>query len=362
MMGTVARLGRLWRTVRLLKPSQVIGRLRFRLQRPRPDLRPAPPQRGAVGPWVKPAAREPSLLGPTQLRFLGEAGDLDQMGWDDPAVALLWRYNLHYFDDLNASASDSRRTWQRTLLQRWLHENLPAHGTAWAPYPVSLRLVNWFKWLLGGEAPDAAWLDSLAVQSRWLTRRLEWHLLGNHLFVNAKALVFAGLYFDGAEADSWLAAGLAILRRELPEQILPDGGQFERSPMYHALALEDVLDLLNVITALAPAASPALALVPDLRQRGSAMLHWLRCLRHPDGALARFNDTAEGIAPPTDDLERYAAELGVAASKAPGDGLLPLQPSGYVRAKRGAALAFIDVAPIGPRLPARPRPCRHLEL
>jgi uncharacterized heparinase superfamily protein len=118
--------------------------------------------------------------------------------------------------------------------------------------------------------------------------------------------------------------------------------------MYHALALEDVLDLLNVIIALAPATSPALALVPDLRQCSSAMLHWLRCLRHPDGALARFNDTAEGIAPPTDDLERYAAALDVVACDAPGEGLLSLQPSGYVRIKRGAALAFIDVAPIGP--------------
>ena len=82
-----------------------------------------------------------------------------------------------------------------------------------------------------------------------LKEKIEWHLLGNHLFVNAKALIFAGCFFEGNEADNWLEAGAEILLAELPEQILPDGGQFELSPMYHALALEDVLDLLNILRA-----------------------------------------------------------------------------------------------------------------
>ena len=348
LMKTTARIGRLWRTVRWLKAGQVFGRLRFRLQRPRPDLGPAPPQSPVAGAWVTPPAREQCLVGATRMRFLAEEHDLAEVGWDDSDVALLWRYNQHYFDDLNATGSGSRRDWQRALMQRWLDDNPPGQGTAWASYPVSLRIVNWVKWSLGGEPLTQAWQHSLAVQARWLTARLEWHLLGNHLFANAKALVFAGLFFDGAEAEGWLATGLAILRRELPEQVLADGGQFERTPMYHALALEDLLDLLNVITACAPATSPAQALVPELRTRSSAMLHWLRCLRHPGGALARFNDTAEGIAPATDDLERYAAAWGIAAAAAPTSGTLHLQPSGYVRIARGAAVALLDLALIGP--------------
>ena len=84
------------------------------------------------------------------------------------------------------------------------------------------------------------------MQVRFLRKRLEIHLLGNHLFANAKALVFAGLYFTGNEADEWLGKGLAILEREVPEQVLRDGGHFERSPMHHGIILEDLLDLLNV--------------------------------------------------------------------------------------------------------------------
>ena len=347
-MNAWGRLGRLWRTVRHLKPIQIVGRAHFLWHRPRVDLRPAPPLRAAAGVWVLPAAREPSLVGPLRLRFLSVEQSLDDCGWDRPEVERLWRYNLHYFDDLNAQGALQRHSWQHDLLRRWLAQNPPALGTGWEPYPVSLRSVNWIKWFLAGNPPDAEWLHSLAVQVRWLRRRLEWHLLGNHLFVNAKALVYAGLYLDGDDAREWLRCGLRILERELPEQILADGGHFERSTMYHALALEDLLDLLNLIAARADANSPAQRLVPDLRQRAAAMLHWLRCMSHPDGTLGLFNDTAQGIAPDNAELEAFAARLGVTAAPAPADGITDLSASGYVRAARGAAVALLDLAAIGP--------------
>lgn len=347
-MNALGRLGRLWRTVRHLKPIQVIGRAHFLWHRPRVDLRPAPPLRAAVGPWVLPAAREQSLLGPLRLRYLSVERSLDDCGWDRPDVERLWRYNLHYFDDLNAQGAQQRRAWQRDLLCLWMEQNPAPQGTGWEPYPVSLRTVNWIKWFLAGNPPEADWLHSLAVQVRWLRRRLEWHLLGNHLFVNAKALVYAGLYFDGEEAREWLGCGLRILERELPVQILADGGHFERSTMYHALALEDLLDLLNLITARGDAGSSTQHLVPTLRKRAAAMLHWLRCMSHPDGSLGMFNDTAQGIAPDNVELEAFAALMAITATSVPAEGIIDLVASGYVRAARGAAVALLDLAPIGP--------------
>ena len=127
--------------------------------------------------------------------------------------------------------------------------------------------------------------------------------------------MLAGLYFDGAEALAWLARGLAILERELPEQILVDGGQFERSPMYHALALEDLLDLINLVNAAAPPASPAGLALAGFRTHSPAMLHWLRCMTHPGGGLTNFNDNAQGIAPPNTEIERLAAALGIEAGE-----------------------------------------------
>ncbi len=373
-MNPLDRAARLWRTVRWLRREQVLGRARLLLRRQlnfaRADLRPAPPLRApahsvsasASQAWLRPPPREASLVDPTRFRLLAVEHDLPDIGWDDPALPLLWRYHQHYFDDLNAAGADARRDWHRALLEHWLAANPPAAGTGWAPYPTSLRIVNWIKWFMAGQSSPSHWLDSLAAQARWLAAHIEWHLLGNHLFVNAKALVFAGLFFDGPEADGWWRQGLAILERELPEQILPDGGQFERSPVYHLLALEDMLDLLNLLrvhssgpsrAALAvstpgvPVAAVA-ALAERLQGLAGPMLQWLRHLRHPGGALVRFNDGAEGVAPPVQEIERYAAALGITAGSPPGPGVVHLQPSGYVRAERGGAVVFIDLAPIGP--------------
>lgn len=347
--GVLDRAGRLWRTVRWLRREQWLGRARQYLPRKGPNLSPGPALRAAAGPWVPPPARARSLCGPQRWLLLGEEHDLADVGWDDPALPLLWRYNQHYFDDLNAQDAVSRLHWHRALVARWCAECPPGRGTAWAPYPTSLRIVNWLKWHLGGECLDQKALHSLAVQARWLEQRLEWHLLGNHLFVNAKALVFAGLVFDGSEARRWLAKGAAVLARELPEQFLSDGAQFERAPMYHALALEDLLDLLNLLAARAPQVEGQLQVLrDDLAQRASAALVWLRQMRHPDGTLGRFNDTAEGIAPATDDIETYAAALGVDAARSAAEGLAWLKASGYVRAASGPAVALLDLAPVGP--------------
>ena len=345
-MGSFAQAFRLWHTVRHLKTAQLVGRVRHRLSHPKPDHRPAPASRARDGNWVEVAHRRVSMLGPARFRFLNEERDLDAHGWDDPALAKLWRYNLHYFDDLTAVDARARAAWHRALVERWIAENPAAHGSGWEPYPTSLRIVNWIKWIGAGHAPSKEMVASLAVQARWLAGRLEWHLLGNHLFVNAKALVFAGLYFEGAEADAWRETGLRILRAEIPEQILADGGQFERSPMYHALAVEDMLDLVNVMRTF-----PGVVAKADQRlveERIAPMRRFLAAMCHPDGEVSFFNDSAIGIAPTTAELDGYAARLAFPSCVPTAEGVTHFPESGYIRVERGRMVAILDVAPIGP--------------
>lgn len=341
--------GRFWQTLRHLRLVQFYGRVWFRLWRPKPDLRPAPPRTSQCGPWQALARRLPSLTGPRSWVFLNEAGHLDELGWDGPQREKLWRYNQHYFDDLNAKDSKVRLAWHTALVDNWIAHNPPGQGGGWEPYPLSLRVVNWIKWALGGTTllPEAQ--QSLVVQVRWLTSRLENHLLGNHLLANAKALVMAGLFFEGPEADAWLALGLRILAREVPEQLLPDGGHFERSTMYHALVLEDLLDLVNATQCFASRLSPAQRQqVADWPQRAHNMHTWLQTMCHPDGEISLFNDAAFDIAPSVTELNAYTCRvLDGVANPAPSP-LVHLKESGYVRLAHGSAVALLDVAPIGP--------------
>ena len=363
---------RYWHTLRHLKPVQFYGRLWFRLYRPRANATAlAPPMRLARGNWQPTAARATSMFGPWQFRFLNIEHSLPaQGGWNDTKLDKLWLYNLHYFDDLTARDADQRSAWHQALLQRWVLENPPASGNGWEPYPTSLRIVNWAKWLMLGNSVPPEMLQSLAIQARWLSKRLEWHLLGNHLFSNAKALVFVGLFFESDEADAWLAKGLKIIQRELPEQVLADGGHFERSTMYHAIFLEDVLDLVNAAQRW-PGSIPD-AQVAIWRETAGRMLGWLVGMTHPDGEISLFNDAAFGIATNLVELRSYAMRLGVTPVIADSirnpvhptawmpdqvrhdsaylmvPRLVHFKESGYVRLEQDNAIALLDVAPIGP--------------
>jgi uncharacterized heparinase superfamily protein len=290
------------------------------------------------------------MSGPRSWVLLNEAGHLDEVGWSGLQREKLWRYNQHYFDDLNAQDAADRISWHEALLCDWVAQNLPGQGDGWEPYPLSLRVVNWVKWALGGVALPPTAKQSLAVQVRWLTGRLENHLLGNHLFSNAKALVMAGLFFNGPEADAWLDQGLRILAHEVPEPLLPDGGHFERSTMYHALALEDMLDLVNATQCFANRLSAKQQRqVDDWPELACKMYVWLLAMCHPDGEFSLFNDAAFDIAPSVAELDSYVRRLFVdEATQGPSPSLVLLKESGYVRLAHGLAVAILDVAPVGP--------------
>ena len=348
-MGWWNEAGRYWHTLRHLRPVQLYGRVWFHLWRPKPDLRPAPLLAKRSGPWHLPARRLPSMPSPRGWVLLNEPGQLDELGWDGPQRQKLWRYNQHYFDDLNALGAAARLMWHSALVNDWVTHNPPGQGNGWEPYPLSLRVVNWVKWTLNGAAMSAAAHQSLAVQVRWLTGRLENHLLGNHLFANAKALVMAGLYFEGPEADTWLALGLRILASEVPEQVLPDGGHFERSTMYHALALEDMLDLVNACQCFANRLSPAQQLqVAEWPLLASTLQAWLLTMCHPDGEIGLFNDAAFDIAPSVAELVGYTKRVLGSEVTWIAQPLVYLKDSGYLRLAHGTALALLDVAPVGP--------------
>lgn len=278
--------------------------------------------------------------------FLNNSGALTD--WNDLNRSKLWLYNLHYFDDLNSNDASMRANQHKDLIQKWIEDNPPVFGNGWEPYPISLRIVNWIKFFLGHGHVEQFHLSSLSIQSKVLMQTLETHLLGNHLFANAKALVFAGLFFRGEEADTWLAKGLKILQTEIPEQILGDGGHFELSVMYHATITADMLDLLSIIEVFNDDRCDALqACVKEYLPK---MLSWLEVMSHPDGDCSFFNDTAIGIAPFVAQLLSTAKVFGIqsAIHSSNSETFNYLTSSGYFRLNLQDAVVLGDVGRIGP--------------
>lgn len=286
----------------------------------------------------------------SEFRFLNESRsfDLNRMDWAATGMSRLWRYNLQYFDYLHDQGRSNESLAK--LISSWIEHHPPGSRDAWEPYTVSLRVVNWIKFFLRpefhGEVPEP-WLKSLYQQVCWLENNIEYHILANHYLKNGKALFFAGVFFDGERADRWLALGLKILREEAQEQILADGGHYERSPMYHAIVVEDYLDVLNLIQS---GDNRVAAEAVEFKTRVVAALDFLRDIRMPDGEIPLFNDAAFGIAPSPERLFDYASQvIGYAPSPfAAGLSVCSKEASGYYVVRDGGDMLVADCGPIGP--------------
>src|SRR6185503_6425952 len=55
-----------------------------------------------------------------------------------------------------------------------------------------------------------------------------------------------------------------------------------------------------------------------------------------------------GVAPPLEELLRYARRLEIDVPESALDGMTTLSPSGYVRVAKSRAIAWLDVGPLGP--------------
>ena len=270
----VSKLGLIFRTTIHLKPIQLWFQVWRRIQK-------------KFDPHPKCGANELP-----EFTFLNTTAK--PKGWNDESLELLWRYNLHYFDYIHSTCSTCS-TWLN-FIEKWIVDNPRGSFPGWDPYPTSLRIVNWVKWLNRSRVERVDRVEgSLREQADWLMKHLEYHLLANHLLANAKALVFAGKFFDRKD---WYGKGMAIYRKQLPEQTCSDGVNFERSPMYHALIFEDMLDLAEYTSE------------PLFKEYAARMADGMRLLTGPDGKIAKFNDSTEGIAKaPKELLARFESQV-----------------------------------------------------
>ena len=249
------------------------------------------------------------------FRFLNTEIRFDsQIDWQTSQASKLWRYNLHYFDyarDLGlfylSTGCDAwieceayrNQAYEKfkSLTQDWIERNKIGQSEGWEAYPTSLRMVNWIfafhifaKEIESDPEFHEQLLRSLFKHALFLERNLEYHICGNHLVKNGKALAFAGLFFKGREADRWYKKGTSLLWNELQEQILADGGHFERSPMYHLIVLQDYLEIYLLLR-------DNNRDVPSyVEDKIKSMLDFLVKILQPDGNIPLLNDSAFGIA------------------------------------------------------------------
>ncbi len=347
--------------LRHIPPRQIARRLELTLRR---RLAPRLASRLAHEPVPALAPRLPQpIFAPRMLleredggwRFWQPWGSMElplQIDWQLPGSdpeTVSWRINLHFMEFLEAVDDEAFVA----IVSDWIERNpLDAPNAwrcAWWSYNLAIRVVVWMQQIAARRQrlPDAfvaAAVASLAQQLRFLERHLETDLRGNHLMRDLKALLWAGSFFAGPEAERWRRTGEALLASELAWQVLDDGCHYERSPSYHCQVLGDLLEIASLRHAGLCLAAPLEAkLLAALDRMAAAALH----LTHPDGGVALFNDGGLGMAYKTAELLEAHTRAGRPAP-AVGDGAFALPAGGFYGLHAAGEQLIVDCGPIGP--------------
>ncbi len=306
---------------------------RQKLSNLKPVRVPESPSRAFRDLWPGDAAR-----GQTVLR-----GDLEHAGATRPIPegatgygpsngTPAWRAALHGFGwlrDLRALGTDAARMKARDIAADWLAKGA-TDPVADAPEVAGARLSAWLgHWdFVAATAEDAlrkAMMARLANDARALVVALPSDARHRGALVALKGALAAAV---ALEEEAWITRCTRFLPAEIDRQILPDGSHVERSPAALLLALQDLIEIRNLLHGAGLESPPALAGALDRAAPA------LRLFRHGDGGLASFNGTREE-APSLLDLVLTQAQ---ARGRAP----LILPDGGFQRLQAGRTLVIAD--------------------
>lgn len=239
-----------------------------------------------------------------------------EINWKEKSMSQLWMYNLHYFDyikDLSvyAKRSNDKLLYNsiKSIILSWREQNnVIGIGDGWHPYTVSLRLCNFVycytvleEMLNKDEEFRDILYNLIFVHMNFLKNNLEHDVRGNHLFENIRALLTSSLFFYYRSfGQELLFKAEKLMKEELNEQILEDGGHFERTPMYHNIVLKGLMDLAYLYRC-----SPQNKEPEFIQEKIKKMYGFMISTIHPDNEIALFNDSVFDNAHSPDYIVEY---------------------------------------------------------
>ena len=258
----------------------------------------------------------------------------EEIDWNYSDNGKLWTYNLNYFDFLNQT--NITKEEGVSLIQKYIEKDSVLKDGK-EPYPISLRVINWVKFLSNYQYKKSKIDGVLFHHCQILLYNLEYHLLANHLLENAFSLLFGAYYFQD---DHIYAKSKKLLLQQLDEQVLKDGAHYELSPMYHQILFHRLLDCIQLIRLNGEWKHDEL--LSFLENKASSMRSWLEEVTYQNGDIPLVGDAAFGISTTSAELLSFADNLSIKSSQ------LTLSDSGYRKIVKDDFELFLDVGNIQP--------------
>lgn len=249
-----------------------------------------------------------------------------------------WSLSHEWLRDLRALGSEIARRKAVSLIHEWIEDQQNWDEESWAPEILGARLAHWLSFFdFYGSSASSEFkhlqMVSMVRQLRHLIHTAPANLTGTQGLNVVKGLVFGGLgLLDGEKA---LGLAFVLLKRQLAEEILPDGGLVSRSPLRHAEILRLLIDIRAALR------QGQMEIPHELTLAITRMIPVLKFFRHGDGGLGVFHGGGEG--------EPLMLDAILTLSEARGRLLKRLPQTGYERITAGRSLLMMDVAGPPPR-------------
>lgn len=225
-----------------------------------------------------------------------------KIDWNYNEFGLYWPLALNGFDFLHQPSFD-KETGLRLMCD--YVEQYKNIRVGYRSYCISLRNLFWIRFIvkhnIHNEKIDAFLYDNYKI----LLKNLEYNFLGNHLLENAFSLLIGAYYFRN---KTFYHKAYKLLKTQLKEQILDDGGHFELSPVYHQTMLYRLLDCINIVSNNKWIEDD---LLEFMNKKATDMLSWLKNITFPSETVPFFNDTFPNSSPSSAELFLYAERLDI---------------------------------------------------
>lgn len=334
-----------YHTVIHLKPRQVYFQIKSRLFKKTlrinyslsAELKPLPPITHFVDRWT---GGEFDCESQT-FEFLEKTISYpEKINWQEQQFGGLWLDHLHYFRYLDKSNSENIALHYE-IIKDWKENCKESSKAFFPPYNASERAFCLGRWLIQyrhclDEDQYRNIMSILVADIDFVSDNLEWHLDGNHLLKNLAALWWGCKIINADITQKWKLILNKHLKQTISEQISRDGLHYEKSAIYHQLALIDFLDIYMVTNADDNDRQYLKTLVQK-------MAGALKMLTHPDGKTCLFNDSSANLTSPTRNVLSYCESI---LDEVPS--VNSLQESGYYKFSNDVFYLAADFGDMGP--------------
>jgi hypothetical protein len=255
----------------------------------------------------------------------------NSINWNFADFGKLWVYNLNYFDFLESCDLNNGFF----LIKDYIR-NAADLKDGMEPYPTSLRIVNWIKLCVKHQVFPTDVLRFIRSDVDRLQKKIEYHILANHILENACTLWISSIFFNDHKLQKKASV---LLEAQIKEQFAGDGFHYEKSILYHITLLSKLLDCFH----MTPFNSNSNKNIEDLLKitlaEGAAKIKWFMESHN----FPMFNDCVEQELPHINQLLQGIESAGIVIKEG------NQNTSGYFKFFQNDFVAFANYSSIGPR-------------